>query len=33
LNRFIEQAKTSGFVQRSIDRAGLKDATVPAGSR
>ena len=34
VNQFIEQAKTSGYVERSIERAGLKGATVtPAGSR
>ncbi len=33
VNQFVEQAKSSGFVQRSIERAGIKGATVPAGSR
>ena len=34
VNQFIEQAKTSGFVQRSIERAGLKGVNVaPAGAR
>lgn len=34
VNQFIEQARTSGFVQRSIERAGLKGVHVaPAGSR
>ena len=33
LNQFVELNTTSGFVQRSIDRAGIKGATVPAGSR